>query len=277
MELHMTTQTSAQTLTENTIRVLGALREGSPLVHCMTNIVVAGFTANVLLAVGASPAMVENAEESADFAKIAGALLVNLGTLSPDKVSAMKLAVTSAHASNTPWVLDPVAVGALAYRTRFAPSLLSASPTIIRGNASEILSLAGVSGSGGRGVDSTSDSKSAVDSASDLARQQKSVIAVSGAIDYITDGMRTIEVRNGNSIMTKVTGVGCALGALMAACTAVESSPLIAATSATIILTVASEVAVKESRGSGSFAVALLDALYTLDASTIERHVIARY
>lgn len=273
----MTSQPSTQTIATDTIRVLGALREGAPLVHCMTNIVVAGFTANVLLAIGASPAMVENAEESADFAKIAGALLVNLGTLSPDKVSAMRLAAAAANGSGTPWVLDPVAVGALAYRTYLAPVLLSDSPTIIRGNASEILSLAGVANSAGRGVDSTADSKSALESASDFARRQGTVIAVSGAIDFITDGTRIIEVSNGDPIMTKVTGVGCALGALMAACAAVEPSPLVAAVAATTILTVAAEVAVKESRGPGSFAVSLLDALYTIDALTIEKHVSARH
>jgi len=269
----VTSKSSTQTITEDAIRVLAIIREGAPLVHCMTNIVVAGFTANVLLAVGASPAMVENSEESADFAKIAGALLVNLGTLSPDKVSAMRLAVAAAKTSGTPWVLDPVAVGALAYRTRFASSLLSESPTIIRGNASEILSLAGVANSAGRGVDSTADSQSALESASDFARRQETVIAVSGAIDYITDGTRIIEIKNGDPIMTKVTGVGCALGALMAACAAVESSPLIAAAAATTILTVAAEVAVEQSTGSGSFAVSLLDALYTLDGSTIDKHV----
>ena len=258
---------------EDAIRVLDALRSGNPLVHCMTNIVVAGFTANVLLAVGASAAMVENAEESAEFAKIAGALLVNLGTLSPDKVSAMRLAVMAAKASGTPWVLDPVAVGVLAYRTRFATSLLSESPTIIRGNASEILSLAGVANSAGRGVESTANSQNALAHACNFARQQESIVALSGAVDYITDGIQTIEVRNGDPIMTRVTGVGCALGALIAACAAVEPSPLIAASAGTTILTVAAEIAVKESSGSGSFAVGLLDALYGLDASAIRRQL----
>lgn len=268
----MTTFAPAATA-DDAIRVLDALRNANPLVHCMTNIVVAGFSANVLLAIGASPAMVENAEESAEFVQIADALLINLGTLSPDKVAAMRLAALTAHTSGTPWVLDPVAVGALAYRTRFCTSLLSASPTIIRGNASEILSLAGVTNSAGRGVESTAKSKDALSSASEFARQQETVVAVSGPIDYITDGKLTIEVRNGDPIMTRVTGVGCALGALMAACSAVEPSALIAASAGTTILTVAAEIAVKESRGSGSFAVKLLDALYTLDATAIRNHM----
>ena len=266
--------TSARVATaDEAIRVLDALRSANPLVHCMTNIVVAGFTANVLLAIGASPAMVENVEESAEFAKIASGLLINLGSLSADKVAAMRLAATTAHASGTPWVLDPVAVGVLAYRTGFSASLLLESPTIIRGNASEILSLAGVANSAGRGVDSTADSKSALPDASEFARQQKTVVAVSGAIDYITDGRQTIEVRTGDPIMTRVTGMGCALGALMAACAAVEPSPIIAASAGTSILTVAAEIAVKESNGSGSFVVNLLDALYRLDASAIRRYM----
>lgn len=267
------TSSAISATAEDAVRVLDALRNGNPLVHCMTNIVVAGFTANVLLAVGASPAMVENAEESAEFAKVAGALLVNLGTLSHDKVSTMRLAVTAAKTSGTPWVLDPVAVGALTYRTRFATTLLSESPTIIRGNASEILSLAGVTNSAGRGVESTADSQNALAQTFDFAQRQESIVALSGAVDYITDGKQTIEVRNGDPIMTRVTGVGCALGALIAACAAVEPLPLIAASAGTTILTVAAEIAAKESSGPGSFAVGLLDALYRLDASAIERHL----
>lgn len=261
---------------QDAVRVLEAVRSASPLVHCMTNIVVAGFTANVLLAIGASPAMVENSEEAAEFAQIADALLVNLGTLSPDKVSAMRVAVIAAKRARTPWVLDPVAVGALGYRTRFAATLLAESPTVIRGNPSEILSLAGVANSAGRGVESTADARSAHEAAADLARRQGTIVAVSGAIDYITDGVRALEVRTGHEMMTRVTGVGCALGALVAACSAVESSPLIAASAATTILTIAAEVAIKQSEGPGSFAVALLDSLYTLEASTIHAHMSAQ-
>ncbi|MDP9398859.1 MAG: hydroxyethylthiazole kinase, partial [Actinomycetota bacterium] len=134
--------------------ILDRLRERTPLVHCMTNIVVAGFTANVLLAVGASPAMVENVDESADFAAVADALLINLGTLSQERVTAMRAAAAAASGAGTPWVLDPVAVGALAPRTRLAGDLLTHQPTVVRGNPSEVLSLAGIAGAAGRGVDS---------------------------------------------------------------------------------------------------------------------------
>ena len=258
---------------EDAIRVLDELRRKGPLVHCMTNIVVAGFTANVLLAVGASPAMVENSEESAEFAQVADAVLVNLGTLSPDKVTAMRAAVAAAGRAGTPWVLDPVAVGALAYRTRFAAELVTGGPAVVRGNASEILSLAGATGSAGRGVDSTTTSAQALEQASGLARRMGTTVAVSGAVDYLCDGTHVLEVHSGHEMMTRVTGVGCALGALVAACCAVESTPIIAAGAATTILTVAAEVAVTRSTGPGSFAVALLDALYGLDAAALRTHV----
>lgn len=256
--------------------VLDRLRERTPLVHCITNIVVAGFTANVLLAVGASPAMVENAEESADFAAVADALLINLGTLSQERVTAIRAAAAAAGRAGTPWVLDPVAVGALAPRTRLAGDLLTGPPTVVRGNPSEVLSLAGTAGAAARGVDSAADSAAALGTAVELARRSGSVVAVSGAVDYITDGAEVLEVRTGSPLMTKVTGVGCALGALVAACAAVEDSPLRAAAAATAVLTVAAEVAAERSEGPGSFAVALLDALAEVDAKTLEIHLGAR-
>jgi len=131
--------------------VLSALRDEVPLVQCLTNIVVANYTANVLLAVGASPAMVDNPAEAEPFARVAGGVLVNLGTPYPETAQAMMDAVTGASASETPWVLDPVAAGALAWRTQLAHEQLGVgSPAIVRGNASEVLALAG--GGGGRGV-----------------------------------------------------------------------------------------------------------------------------
>jgi hydroxyethylthiazole kinase len=257
---------------DHAMRVLDDLRRSSPLVHCMTNIVVAGFTANVLLAVGAAPAMVENAEESAEFARNADSVLVNFGTLSAERVTAMRAAVSAAADAGTPWVLDPVAVGALAYRTRLATELLAGGPAVIRGNASEILSLAGAADSAGRGVDSTIASGDALERAAELARRSRTTVAVSGAVDYITDGATVLEVHTGHPLMTRVTGVGCALGALVAACCAVETSPMLAAGAATTILTVAAEVAALASSGPGSFAVGLLDALANLDSATLRTH-----
>lgn len=239
---------------------VGTLRERTPLVHCMTNVVVAGFTANVLLAVGASPAMVENAQESAEFAAVAGALLVNLGTLSRERDEAMRAAASSAHAHARPWVLDPVAVGALSYRTALASELVGLSPTVVRGNASEVMSLAGAS-AGGRGVDSTVGSEEALAGASALAGDLGCVVAVSGAVDYVTDGADVVEVPGGDVMMTRVTGVGCALGALVAAFAAVEDDALFAAAAASAVLAGAGERAAAGRRGPGSFAVALLDEL----------------
>jgi hydroxyethylthiazole kinase len=255
--------------------VLTAVRERHPLVHCMTNIVVAGFTANVLLAVGAAPAMVENDEEAAEFAAIADALLVNLGTLSAEVARAMRLATASAHEHQRPWVLDPVAVGAMRFRTGLAAELLESGPAVVRGNSSEVLSLAGAAGAG-RGVDSTVGSEAAVDTARVLALRTGAVVAVSGAVDYLTDGTDLVQVHTGHPLMTQVTGVGCALGALVAACCGTGAPPLLAAVAATTVLTVAAEESAAVSAGPGSFAVGLIDALANLDEQTIQNRVQAR-
>jgi hydroxyethylthiazole kinase len=242
------------------------------LVQCLTNIVVAAWTANVLLAVGAAPAMVDNPHESGEFAVIAGGVLVNLGTPYDDTAEAMHLAIAGAKRSGTPWVLDPVAAGALGWRTGLAQQLLNeARPTIIRGNASEILALAG--GTGGRGVDSVDSPEAAAQVAKDLADRQRCVVAVSGPTDHITDGTRMVLLSNGHQWLTRVTGVGCALGALMAAYAAVVPDALVAAAAATATLTVAADSAAKESRGPGTFAVALLDQLAVIEPDELAEHV----
>jgi hydroxyethylthiazole kinase len=239
---------------------LARLRERAPLTHCLTNAVVQNFTANVLLAAGAAPAMVPAAEEAGDFARIADALLVNVGTLTAPEAEAMRIAVAAAREAHTPWVLDPVAVGALRLRTGLAGELVALSPTIVRGNPSEILALAGAAG-GGRGVDSTAGVEEAVDAAADLARRTGSVVAVSGVVDHVTDGRTVVEVAGGDVLLTKVTGAGCALGALMAAFAAVSATPLDAAVEASRLMAQAAERAAAAARGPGSFAVALLDEL----------------
>ena len=242
---------------------LEAVRREAPLVQCLTNIVVAGWTANVLLAVGAAPAMVDNPEEAGPFARIARGVLVNVGTPYPDTARAMTAAVTAAGEAGTAWVLDPVAAGALAWRTGIALDLLRvAAPAVIRGNASEIGAMNG--GSGGRGVDSIDSPQAAVPAAVDLAKLYGTVVAVSGPVDHLTDGERLVRVANGHPWMTRVTGVGCALGALMAAFAGVVEDRLVAATAATAVLTVAAEDAARTTRGPGSFAVALLDELAIL-------------
>jgi len=251
---------------------LTALRDRPPLVQCLTNIVVAGWTANVLLAMGAAPAMVDNPHEAGEFAGIAGAVLVNLGTPYDDTAHAMHLAVAGAKPTGTPWVLDPVAAGALGWRTSLAQQLLGeARPAIIRGNASEILALGG--GAGGRGVESVDSPEAAAEVARLLADQQQSVIAVSGPTDHITDGRRMVRLSNGHPWLTRVTGVGCALGALMAAFAAVVPDAVVAAAAATATLTVAADSAAKQSQGPGSFAVALLDELALIEPAELAARV----
>ncbi|HWR00279.1 MAG TPA: hydroxyethylthiazole kinase [Chlorobaculum sp.] len=239
------------------------LRRNIPLVHCITNDVVNNFTANVLLAVGASPAMVVTMEEVGDFVRIAQALLINVGTITTASAPVMLKAAAVAHETGTPWVLDPVAAGALKFRSGIVEELIRFQPTVIRGNASEILAVSGAAGNA-RGVDSTVSSNEALDAAVRLAADVGTVVALSGAIDYITDGSNVINVPGGHEIMTKVTGIGCTLGALIAALLPVTSSPLRAATAASAIYAVAGERAAKDVRGTGSFAVAFLDLLSTI-------------
>lgn len=258
------------------VATAGRLREevqaSPPLTHCLTNAVVTGFTANVLLALGAAPAMVDIVGEAEPFAGAASGLLINLGTPTPEQREASRQAVTGAVAAGTPWVLDPVAIGVLPVRTALALDLAERRPTAIRGNASEILALAGRS-SGGRGVDATDDTEAAAEAARDLALRHGAVVAVSGPVDLVTDGVRVMRIANGHELLTKVTGGGCALGAAMAAflgaarTTGVE--PLTAVAAATLVYTVAAEQAAAVSSGPGSFAVALLDALAAVTADDL--------
>jgi hydroxyethylthiazole kinase len=238
---------------------LSRMRDLAPLTHCITNIVAANFTANVLLAVGASPAMVIAAEEVAEFAAIASGLLINVGTVTSEDARSMLLAAAAARESMTPWVLDPVAVGAVQYRTNVVKELLEHQPVIVRGNASEIIALTGSAG-GGKGVDSAADSTAAIPFAWELAKRSGAVVAISGVVDYITDGNNVVSVAGGSALMTKVTGVGCALGAVMAAFLS-GAGPLRAAASASLVFALAGERAAKVASRPGSFSVAFLDEL----------------
>lgn len=248
--------------------VLHQLRQYSPLVHCMTNDVVQTFTANVLLALGAAPAMVIEPEEAAQFSGFAGALLINIGTLTSERAIAMLAAIRAANQAGTPWTLDPVAVGGLAFRTRFAHEIISLKPAAIRGNASEILALAGQQ-AGGRGVDSTDDALSAIPAAQELACETGAVVAVTSEIDYVTDGERTLAVAGGGELMTRVVGTGCALSAVVAACCALPGDRLDNVASACRFMSLAGEQAIAASRGPGSFTPAFLDALYHLNAEAL--------
>jgi hydroxyethylthiazole kinase len=240
---------------------LTRLRQKNPLVHCVTNLVVTSFTANVLLAVGASPAMVVAVEEVGQFAPVADALLVNVGTVTAIDAGAMLEAARAANQAGTPWVLDPVAVGALSFRTDVVQQLLGHHPTIIRGNASEILALAG-EGSKSKGADSTADSSEALDGARSLATRTGAVVAVTGVVDYVTDGNEVVGVPGSHELLTKVTGSGCALGAVLAAFVGVQDSVFRAAVSGSAVFAIAGERAAHDARGPGSLAVALVDHLY---------------
>jgi len=241
-----------------------AVRTAHPLVQCITNAVVTNFTANALLALGAAPAMCDIPGEAGVFAGIADGVLVNLGTPTAEQRTAAREAV----AATERWVLDPVAVGVLPVRTALAAELVERRPAIVRGNASEILALAGL-GAGGRGVDATDDPEAAGDAAVALARRTGGVVAVSGPVDLITDGTRVVRVHGGDALLTRVTGGGCALGATMAAFLGV-CDPLSAAIAASAVHAVAAERAARAASGPGSFAVAFLDALAAVSPSDFD-------
>ncbi|UQA55292.1 hydroxyethylthiazole kinase [Polyangium aurulentum] len=250
---------------------LQKIRATGPLIHNITNYVVMNSTANALLALGASPAMVHAAEEVQDFVTIARALVINIGTLSPMWIASMKLAAADADSLGKPWVLDPVGAGATPWRTLVAQQLAQIGPTVLRCNASEVLALAAENREPTRGVDSTVASHAVLDTAQRLAQIYRTVVVVSGAIDYVTDGERVLEVHNGHPMMTRVTGLGCTATALVGAFLAVQQDALLAAAQAMATLGLAGEIAAERSPGPGSLQLHLLDALYTLDEAALGR------
>ena len=242
-----------------TEQILTAVQTQTPLVHCITNYVAMNIAANMVLAAGASPAMVHAEAEVADFVPISGALTINIGTLSPTWVSAMQKAADAATASGTPWVLDPVAHFATAYRREVVQDLIARGPTIIRGNASEILALSGATtaGKGAGSGDSVADAESA---ATVLALAQKCVVAITGEVDFVTDGTRTARISGGSDIMPMITAMGCSLTALMGAFVAV-APPFEATVAALTMFAEAGTRAAQTANGPGSFQVAFIDAL----------------
>lgn len=249
-------------------RLLEQLRDQRPLVHNITNYVAMDISANALLAAGASPAMVHAEDEVRDFVALSGALAVNIGTLSPPWVRAMHLAVQEAVTRGIPWVLDPVGAGATAYRTNTATALLAHRPSVLRANASELLALAAGT-MGTSGVDASHSSEAAVAPAQQLAARCGTVVAMTGATDFITDGRRTFAVANGHPLMARVTAVGCTATALVAAMCAVEPDPLLAATAALVYLGVCGEIAATGDPGPGTFRVRLLDTLASLSSDEL--------
>ncbi|MBI5015462.1 MAG: hydroxyethylthiazole kinase [Deltaproteobacteria bacterium] len=253
-------------LAERVAEHLKGLRARKPLVHNITNFVVMNYTANALLACGASPVMAHAPEEVEEMVGLAGALVLNIGTLSPSWVDAMALAGKEANRRGVPVILDPVGAGATRLRTESARRLIEdIEIRVIRGNASEVLSLAEASGSGAtRGVDSVHGVDEAAAAAADLARELGTTLAITGPVDLITDGRRLCRVANGHALMGCVTGTGCTATALIGAFLAVVADPLEAAAAALAYFGLAGEVAARTAKGPGSFQMALLDALYML-------------
>jgi hydroxyethylthiazole kinase len=214
---------------QNLVRDLNIVRSKSPLIHNITNYVVMNNTANGLLAIGASPVMAHSLEEVAEMAGIASALVLNIGTLEPQWVEAMLIAGKTALAKKTPVVFDPVGAGATSYRTKVCKQIIEeCRPSIIRGNASEIMALCDANVQT-KGVDSTDSSDIALSYAKALAQQTAAVVVVSGQTDYITDGIHTQTVESGHPMMARVTGMGCTATAVVAAFAAVNGDMLQAA------------------------------------------------
>ena len=258
------------TITPETIYTdVEAVRKTSPLVHNITNYVVMNNTANALLALGASPVMAHAQPEAADMAGIAGALVINIGTLSDPWITAMFTAANAAKAKGIPMVLDPVGAGATAYRTDTAKKLMQeCTPAVIRGNGSEIMAL-GNQDAVTKGVDSASAADLAIDTARALHREHGSTVCITGEIDYIVQSDTVIQIRNGHAMMPRVTGLGCTASALCGAFAAVNPDPAAAAAHAMAVMGVAGEMAGRRAEGPGSFQMHFLDALYQVSASDI--------
>lgn len=252
---------------------LQAMRAQKPLVQCITNFVAMNTAANTLLAAGASPAMVHTAQESGDFAAIAGALTVNIGTLSPDWVLGMKAAISAANLARKPWVLDPVANFATPYRKAAAVELLKMKPTVLRGNASEILALAGEQ-SAGQGVDAGDSVAAAESAAKALALEYGTVVVVTGKVDFVTDGLRVARVYGGAEMMSKITALGCSLTCLIGAFLAVESDAFTASIAGLAYFSEAGSRTAKIAKGPGSFAWQFLDQLAEIQPADIDPKIV---
>ena len=246
------------------------IRKNAPLVHNITNYVVMNTTANALLALGASPVMAHALPEVEEMAGIAGALVINIGTLSDVWIEAMFKAAKTAKARQIPIVIDPVGAGATQYRTRTARQLIQASaPSIIRGNGSEIMALC-QQDQKTKGVDSTSASDQAIDSARALALEFGCVVCVTGETDYIVSQQDIIQVKNGHAMMPRVTGLGCTATALCGAFAAINPDYSRAAAHAMAVMGIAGEMAGENAKGPGTLQVNFIDSLYQLSEIHIE-------
>ncbi|MFC3885776.1 hydroxyethylthiazole kinase [Bacillus songklensis] len=251
---------------ETIIRLLQEVRERNPLVHNITNTVVTNFTANGLLALGASPVMAYAKEEVADMAKIAGALVLNIGTLNETEVEAMMIAGKSANKHGVPVVFDPVGAGATPYRTQTARKLLKELKiSIIRGNAGEIANVIGESWEV-KGVDAGEGVGDVVTLAKTAAKQLDCLVVITGKDDVVSNGEQTVLIENGHPILTKVTGTGCLLTSVIGAFASVSIDLMAASISALVYYGTAAEIAAEKTahHGPGSFQVEFLNQLATV-------------
>jgi hydroxyethylthiazole kinase len=250
---------------------LARLRERRPLVHQITNYVVMNETANVTLAIGALPVMAHAPQEVEEMASVAGALVLNIGTLSEPWVEAMLLAGRAANRAGVPIVLDPVGAGATRYRTDTARRLLDElEVAVVRGNTAEIATLAGRAAEI-RGVEAVGAEADGAGLARAAAASLGTVVSVTGAVDHVSDGRRVLAIANGDAMLATVTGTGC-MSTAVTGCfvAAADGSALEAAAGALVAFGVAGEDAATVARGPGTFHAALYDALYALEPSTLD-------
>ena len=249
------------------------IRTNAPLVHNITNYVVMNTTANALLAIGASPVMAHAREEVAQMAGIASALVINIGTLSGPWVQSMAAAMQVAAAREIPIILDPVGVGATAYRTQTANQLMAtAVPAVIRGNASEIIALV-VSGAATKGVDATAAAESALTAGQTLHETTGSTVCISGETDYIIGGETIVSISNGHPLMPRVTGLGCTATAICGAFAAVNLNSRVAAAHALATMGIAGEMAAEKADGPATFQTAFIDSLYQMKADDVAQRL----
>ncbi|WP_337678458.1 hydroxyethylthiazole kinase [Bacillus mycoides] len=255
-------------------KIVDTVRETNPLVHNITNVVVTNFTANGLLALGASPVMAYAKEEVAEMASIAGALVLNMGTLRPEEVEAMVIAGKSANTHHVPVLFDPVGAGATSYRTEVARHIPSeVKLAMIRGNAAEIANVINEKWEI-KGVDAGAGNGDVVGIAKQAADEIDTVAVITGKEDVVTDGERTFIIRNGHPILTKVTGTGCLLTSVLGAFAAVEKDYVKAAVAALTFYGVAAERAASKTveQGPGSFQIEFLNQLANTTANDIAQY-----
>lgn len=249
------------------------VRERSPLVHSITNFVVMNNTANALLAVGASPIMSHAHSEIDEMVSICQSLVINIGTLDEYWIKSMIQGATKANQLQKPFVLDPVGAGATGFRNTGLAQLLGLRPTVIRGNASEILALAKRNTTKTKGVDSTAQSNEAIAAARDLNQRFGAVVCVSGETDIIVSGNNEIHLKNGNALMTKVTGLGCSATAIIGAFIAVIEDTTEAVVAAMALMGIAGEMAAQTALGPGTLQAQILDKLYNITADEFGKYL----